>query len=232
MQVSDVSKKAAAKKALEYVSDGMIIGLGIGSTAWWFLELLALRCERENLIIKGIPTSTKTEEHALKLGIELSSLKDEKKLDLVVDGADEFDSKKNLIKGGGGALLQEKIVASVSEKIIIIADETKQVKNLGSFPLPVEIVRFGSEATFQQVKELLASLSYNDAKIFWRMDLDDRFISDERHYILDLHLDYISDSRELHMALLTIPGVVETGLFLNYAEKIIVGHKNGRIQIL
>ena len=228
----ELAKKAAAKKALNYVRDGMVIGLGTGSTAKYFVQLLSEKIVEERLRIRAVPTSVKTLAQTKGLGIPLSNLNVEARLDLVIDGADEADSQFNLIKGGGGALLQEKIVASASRKMVVISDRSKKVESLGKFPLPMEIVKFGADFTRYQIKDILSELGYNDVRLAWRTNNELKFNTDENHYILDAYLGRISDPKILQKELLSCPGLVETGLFINLAKIIIWGSEDGSTEIL
>ncbi|MEE2774357.1 MAG: ribose-5-phosphate isomerase RpiA [Pseudomonadota bacterium] len=228
----ELGKKNAAAKALDFVSDGMVIGLGTGSTANWFLELLAKKIEERKLEIVGVPTSHKTAVLSKDLGIPLGTLDEFPNLNLVIDGADEFDPNFNLIKGGGGALLQEKIVAAASDHMIVISDYTKRVTVLGEFPLPLEIVKFGAKSTLKRVLGVLSQLNYTDFSFSWRTIEDGLFITDEQHLILDLHLRKIKRVDELEKGLLSCPGVVETGLFSGFAKTIITGERDGTCNIL
>ena len=158
----DKGKEAAAKEALTFIKSNMVIGLGTGSTAKIFVDLLAKKFFSEKLNIKVLSTSSKTEIQAKNLGLPLTQINKVSNIDIVIDGADETDMKLNLIKGGGGALLQEKIVASNSNKMIVIVDSSKVVENLGKFPLPVEIVKFGCNSTKKQIEKMLYKLGYSN----------------------------------------------------------------------
>ena len=225
--IQDSCKINAAREAVKLVTNEMTLGLGTGSTANFFIKILAERCKNENLKLKCVCTSNETKFLAEKLGLLIVDIDKIEKIDITVDGTDEFDKFKNLIKGGGGALLKEKIVAYNSKKMVIIADETKSKDILGQFPLPVEIVRFGSSRISKKIYEALKFLEYKDFKISFRMSNEKNFITDEGHYILDLFLSEIKNPTKLHRELILIPGVVETGLFLNMANKIIVGTSDG-----
>ncbi len=190
---ADQAKRAAAARALEMVKDGMTLGLGTGSTAGWFVRLLSERIRETGLDVTGVATSSATVWLAQELGVPLRKLEDVGQIDLTVDGADEIDGKLNLIKGGGAALLQEKIVAAASERMVVIADDSKRVSHLGAFPLPVEIVRFGWTVTRQAVAELLADMDVDGSKVEVRMGKDGPLVTDEGHFILDLHLGRIGD---------------------------------------
>jgi len=229
---ADRCKRAAAAKALEFVEDGMKLGLGTGSTAKWFIELLAERIKQSRLKIVGVPTSDRTRVQAGKLGIPLRSLEAAGWLDLTVDGADEFDPNLNLIKGGGGALLHEKIIATASDRMVVIADPAKQVEALGNFPLPVELVRFGSGATMREIDRLVDRLNVTVFDMRLRERDDGFYLSDEGHLIADLHLGRIDDPVLLNAELTTLPGVVETGLFVGVASMAIVGQEDGTTRVV
>lgn len=225
-------KQLAAMKALTYVDSGMNLGLGTGSTANEFIKLLSHKI-KNGLEIKTIATSRQTEELCAKLQIKLYDLNDLIKLDLIVDGADEICANKDAIKGGGGALLREKIAAMASTKKIIIADESKLVKKLGAYPLPIEITKFGAQSTKVTCKELLQDLGYRNFTLNWRKTMEDvLFISDGGNYILDAKLGTINNIENLNISLLKIPGVVEHGLFVKIASKAIIAMKNGEVNII
>ena len=169
---------------------------------------------------------------ATSLGINIVDLDQVDELDVVIDGADEVDSKSNLIKGGGGALLMEKIVASYSKQLVIIVDASKIVSKLGKFPLPVEIVRFGSEKTKVSVERLLIGLGYRSSKVFFRNSAAGKYVTDQQNYILDLHLNEIQDTTSLYKGLCRIVGVVEVGLFIKMASKIIIGDDDGSCRVI
>ncbi len=228
----EIAKKAAARRALNFVRDGMTVGLGTGSTAKYFVQLLATKIIEEKIQIKAVPTSKKTLALAKDLSVPLSNLNSEFGLDLVVDGADEADSQFNLIKGGGGALLQEKIVASASRKMIVICDYSKKVNLLGKFPLPLEVVKFGADFTRCQLRNILSELGYRDCALSWRMNGEVKFNTDEGHYLLDAYLDHIVDPKKLQQELISCPGLVETGLFINLAKVIIWGNEDGSTEIV
>ena len=225
-------KRAAAARALEFVEDGMKLGLGTGSTAKWFVDLLAERMRAEGLRITGVPTSSRTRAQAEALGIPLATLDEAGRLDLTIDGADEFDADLNLIKGGGGALLQEKIVASASDRMVVITDPSKEVATLGAFPLPVELVRFGSATTTRLIHDLLQSHDVAGRGMTMRQGEDGPYITDEGHYIVDLELGRIGDPARLNADLNTIPGVVETGLFCGIAAAVVVGEPDGTARVI
>lgn len=223
-------KKAAAIEALKFVKPGMNIGLGTGSTANHFIEALAAKV-KEGLDIKGVATSKASEELAEKLGIPLTKLQLVPHLDLTVDGADEFDSAFRLIKGGGGALLREKIVASSSRFMVVVADESKQVKTLGKFPLPVEILVFGSKATIWKVERAFKILKL-DAAINVRRSKDgELFTTENGNFILDCSIGAIPEPERLETLLNSIPGVAETGLFIGICGIVLMGTPKGVIEL-
>jgi ribose 5-phosphate isomerase A len=219
---ADALKRAAAAKALTYVESGMRLGLGTGTTAEIFLELLVEKT-RGGLNIVGAPTSKRTEEKARALDIPLDDLDRIAPLDLAIDGADEADHDLNLVKGGGGALLREKIVAASARRMIVIADSSKLVERLGRFPLPVEVTPFGHATTAQRIKNVVAALGYAEVAIRLR----DGFVTDSGNVIYDCGLGVIRDPRLLAMSLGVVPGVVDHGLFLNLATSLIVAGPNG-----
>jgi len=231
LSVSDRAKFVAAKRAVEFVEDGMRVGLGTGSTAAWMVRCLGERVRSEGLQITGVPTSGRTADLARQLGIRVATLDEAKWLDLTIDGADEFDANLNLIKGGGGALLQEKIVATASDQMIVIADVTKQVDALGAFPLPIEIIPFGWQTTKTLVEETLINLDVMGRSSALRLDHDKPFITDEGNYILDLHLRRIGNARQVSLVINQIPGVVENGLFIDICDIIVIGHGDGRVEL-
>jgi ribose 5-phosphate isomerase A len=226
----DKAKFVAAKRAVDYVEDGMRVGLGTGSTAAWMVRCLGELVRQDGLRIKGVPTSTRTAALARDVGIEVISLDQAKWLDLTIDGADEFDGDLNLIKGGGGALLQEKIVATASDQMIVIADVGKEVETLGAFPLPIEVIPFGWQTTRALVEEMLISMDVLGRDVTLRMNGDRPFITDEGNHILDLHLNRIGNARQLAMVLNQVPGVVENGLFIDICDIVIVGYGDGRVE--
>ncbi|HKL54947.1 MAG TPA: ribose-5-phosphate isomerase RpiA [Roseovarius sp.] len=226
----DKAKFVAAKRSVDYVEDGMRVGLGTGSTAAWMVRCLGELVRDDGLKIKGVPTSTRTAELAREVGIEVISLDEAKWLDLTIDGADEFDANLNLIKGGGGALLQEKIVATASDQMIVIADVGKEVETLGAFPLPIEVIPFGWETTKSLVEEMLISMDVLGRDATLRMNGDRPFVTDEGNYILDLHLGRIGKANQLAMVLNQMPGVVENGLFIDICDVVIVGYGDGRVE--
>jgi ribose 5-phosphate isomerase A len=220
----DRRKLEAAERALELVQPRMKLGLGSGSTARHFVDLVGKRVA-EGLDIRCVATSEATEAQAKALGIPLASLDELLELDLTVDGADEIDPKLRLIKGGGGALLREKIVASASKRMVVIADSTKLVQRLGAFALPIEVVPFGLGATRGHIKRVFARLGLA-GPIRLRGD-SSPFVTDGGHYILDCALGAIAEPEQLSQMLSPIPGVVEHGLFLGLARAAIIAGAEG-----
>jgi ribose 5-phosphate isomerase A len=219
-------KMQAAARALTYVETGMKLGLGTGSTAAKFVELLGAKV-KSGLDVICVPTSAATEAQARALGIRLTTLDACPELDLTIDGADELTAEVELIKGGGGALLREKIVASASDRLIIIADASKKVLTLGKFPLPVEVVPFGAQATAATIKELSASVGCF-GEIRQRMMNDGKpFVTDNGNFIFDCAFDMIDEPDGLDMMLNMIAGVVDHGLFLGMAERAIIAGPKG-----
>lgn len=227
----DKAKFVAAKKATDYVEDGMRVGLGTGSTAAWLVRCLGEMVREEGLRIKGVPTSTRTAQLAKEVGIEVITLDEARWLDVTIDGADEFDAELNLIKGGGGALLQEKIVATASDQMVVIADVGKEVETLGTFPLPVEVIPFGWRTTQALIEETLVSMDVLGRTSTLRMNGDSPYMTDEGNHILDLHLNRIGDARQMAMVLNQMPGVVENGLFIDICDAVIVGYGDGRVEV-
>lgn len=231
LSLSDRSKYACALRASALVENGMKVGLGTGSTAYWLVYHLAERVRSEGLEFVGVPTSNKTREQAQAEGLKLISMDDAGRLDITIDGADEFDQSMNLIKGGGGAHLQEKIVAFGSDRMVVIADETKKVNKLGKFPLPVEVLKFGSASSQKQIEELLIAQNYSDFTVQMRMKKNKPFITDEGNYIFDLNLGEIQNPRKLCVDLNIIPGVVENGLFIDVCKAVVIGYSDGTAKI-
>ncbi|MEQ1576979.1 MAG: ribose-5-phosphate isomerase RpiA [Hyphomicrobium sp.] len=219
-------KLSAAQRVLTFVEPGMKLGLGTGTTAAKLVELLGAEVKR-GLNVVCVPTSEATRIQAAALGIPLSTLDETPFLDLTIDGADEFDGMLRLIKGGGGALLREKIVATASDRMIVIADASKQVQMLGKFPLPVEVVQFGVTATRNMI-EMLAADAGCQGEIKLRTGLDRKpFVTDCGNFIFDCAFGRIEDPESLDEALKFIPGVVENGLFLGIADAAIVAGPDG-----
>lgn len=223
---ADKAKRAAAAAALDWVEDGMKLGLGTGSTAAWMVRLLAERVA-QGLDVVGVPTSVETRDLAESLGIRVTTLKELGALDLTLDGADEFDPRLNLIKGGGGALLREKIVAASSVRMVVIADRGKQVETLGKFLLPLEVIRFGWRTTQARVCRALEAAGYRAPAVRRRMGAEGPFFTDQGNYVLDLDLGRIDDPAGLDKSLNAVTGVAETGLFIGLATAVIVGHEDG-----
>lgn len=227
----DKAKFVAARRAVDYVQDGMKVGLGSGSTAAWMVKCLGEMVREEGLKITGVATSARTAELARQVGVPVVTLDEAKWLDLTIDGADEYDHNLNLIKGGGGALLMEKIVATASDQMIVIADLSKQVETLGAFPLPVEVVPFGWQTTKALVEETLVNLDVLGRDISLRKNGDAPFITDEGNFILDLHLRRIGNPRQLSLVLNQIPGVVENGLFIDICDVVVIGKGDGSVEV-
>ncbi|WP_333817420.1 ribose-5-phosphate isomerase RpiA [Tabrizicola sp.] len=227
----DQAKFVAARRSVDFVESGMKLGLGTGSTAAWMVRCLAERVRDEGLSVTCAATSARTAELARSLGLKVVGLDETKWLDLTIDGADEFDANLNLIKGGGAALLQEKIVATASDRMIVIADAAKEVAQLGAFPLPVEVIPFGWQTTKALIEETLYSLDVMTRDVALRMAKDVPLRTDEGHYILDLGLTRIGNPRQLALVLNQIPGVVENGLFIDICDVVVIGHGDGRVTV-
>ena len=227
----DKAKFVAAKQATEYVSSGMKVGLGTGSTAAWLVQCLGEMVREEGLQIKGVPTSERTAKLAREVGIDVITLEEAKWLDVTIDGTDEYDSDLTLIKGGGGAHLREKVVATASDRMIVIADATKKVDTLGAFPLPLEVIPFGLPVTKGLIEETLTGMDVLGRDVVLRMDGDAPFVTDEGNHILDLHLKHIGNPRQLSFVINQIPGVVENGLFIDICDVVIVGHGDGKVTV-
>jgi len=211
----DLEKEAAARASLRFVQAGNVVGLGTGSTAAYAVRFLADRVQ-SGLKIRGIPTSSGTRELAASLGIPLITFDDVQQIDVTIDGADEFDPQLQLIKGGGGALLREKIVASASRQLVIVADASKQVKVLGKFPLPVEVVPFAQLLVAKRIAELGATPKL-------RLDAGGNpFVTDQGNHILDCSFGQIPDPPALARTLDAMPGVVDHGLFINLASVVLM----------
>ena len=223
MLTQDAIKQKLGVYAADFIKQDMLIGLGTGTTVYYLLKELGKR-RQQGLNFRAVCTSQQTQNILQEEGINYVSLDDVERLQLAIDGADEVDANGNLIKGGGGALLQEKIVEAASDELIIIVDEKKDVQTLGAFPLPVEVITFG----WKQVQQKIES-GYN-IKTKLREKDDKAFITDHKHYILDCYFNSIPHPSQLNTALHLIPGVVETGLFVGMATKIITGYANGNIE--
>lgn len=225
--MSDAAKRNAAEAALKLVQPDMVLGLGTGSTAAIFVRLLAEKVA-QGFKITGTPTSEATDKLARSLGVKIVSPDELTRIDLTIDGADEFDPALNLIKGGGAALLREKIIAEASARMVVIADAGKEVKTLGKFPLPVEVNSFGSELTRRRIHDRIGALGLSAATSSWRMATGESLLhTDGGHLILDLACGAIPDPKALGAALDDLPGVVEHGLFIGYADQVIVGEADG-----
>ena len=231
LSLIDKAKFVAAKQATEYVESGMKVGLGTGSTAVWLVQCLGEMVREEGLKIKGVPTSDRTAKLARDVGIEVITLDEAKWLDVTIDGADEYDSELNLIKGGGGAHLREKVVATASDRMVVIADASKKVDSLGAFPLPIEVIPFGLPVTQNLVEEMLTGMDVLGRDVVQRMRGDAPFVTDEGNYILDLHLKHIGNPRQLSLVINQIPGVVENGLFIDICDVVVVGHGDGKVTV-
>jgi ribose 5-phosphate isomerase A len=222
----DACKRAAAARAVELVRSGMRLGLGTGSTAQAFIELLAARVHT-GLELVAVPTSEATRAQAARLGIPLTTLDDTPELDLTVDGADEIAPDLTLIKGGGGALLREKVVASASARMVVIADESKWVPVLGRFPLPIEIVPFGATATRRAVEAAAVAAGCPGPAPLRMAQNGHAFVTDGGHWLLDAQLQRIADPQDLANRLAGVPGVMEHGLFIGLAGTAIVAGPDG-----
>jgi ribose 5-phosphate isomerase A len=223
--MATIAKEAAGKKAAELVEDGMIVGLGTGSTTRFFISELGKRC-RSGLRIKAVATSLASQQQAEKEGIPLIAINTIDTIDLDVDGADEIDPLKRMIKGGGGALFREKIIAGMSKEMIVIVDESKTVEYLGKFPLPIEISSFGHLATLRHLKEksFIGTLRKTPQLT--------PFITDNNNLIVDIQLPYpCLNPEEVDKQIKAIPGVIETGFFFELAGRVLIGQNNGKVKI-
>jgi ribose 5-phosphate isomerase A len=212
---NDLEKQVAARASLKFIEDGQVVGLGTGSTAAYFIQFLGDRV-KTGLKVRGIPTSVQSQKLAEECGIPLTTLDQVDHIDVDVDGADEFDPQLRLIKGGGGALLREKIIASVSRKFIVVADASKQVAVLGRFPLPVEVIPFAESLLTRKISALGATVTLRKAAGATP------YKTDEGHHILDCHFGQIADPASLARTLSEMPGVVEHGLFINMANAVLL----------
>lgn len=214
------AKQAAGEAAVKYVEDGMIVGLGTGSTVYYCLMKLA-QLVREGLRIKGIPTSDATRTLASEQGIPLTNFREHPKLDVVIDGADAVDPDFSLIKGGGAAHLREKLVACCAHKMVVVADDTKRYENFNGLPIPVEIVPFAWETTEHRIIDLGGHPTLRLA------DDGQPVVTDNHNYILDTSFDVVEDAGQIHRSLKLVTGVVETGLFVGFASVVIYGQEDG-----
>jgi ribose 5-phosphate isomerase A len=228
---ADKAKYVAARRAVDFVEDGMRVGLGTGSTAAWMVRRLGEVVREDGLMITTVATSARTAELAREVGLTVKPLDEVRWLDLTIDGADEFDPDLNLIKGGGGALLHEKIVATASDRMVVIADPSKSVDRLGAFPLPVEVIPFGWQTTRALIEEMLSNLEVEGRAVELRLNGSEPFRSDEGNLILDLRLQRIANPGQLSLVLNQIPGVVENGLFLDICDVAIIGHADGTVDL-
>jgi ribose 5-phosphate isomerase A len=219
------AKQLAAIKAVSFLENGMTVGLGTGSTAYWAIEEIGKKVKNENWKLKAIATSIRSEEQARGLGIPIVDFSTVELIDITIDGADEVNGKLHLIKGGGGALLREKIVATNSRQMIVVADETKWVKTLGKFPLPVEVVHFGWERTFDKLQQLGCVARR-------RMKDSEPYQTDNGNFIIDCAFHEITDPPVLHELINTITGVVDNGLFIHIASKLVLGFDNGETKVI
>lgn len=223
IHMRNLGKEAAARAALRYIESGMTLGLGTGSTSALFIEYLGELC-RKGLKIKAVTTSERSTELAHQFGVPLIDIQKTTHLDIDIDGADEVDQDKRLIKGGGGALLREKIVASMSDTMIVIVDASKEVPFLGKFPLPVEILPFAYQATLEHIHALGLKGEMREKQ------KGELYLTDNHNYIYDIQLPYpCTEPEKIEEHLQSIPGVVETGFFINIASKILVGHPSGDV---
>jgi len=223
----DHAKFAAGRYAADhYCADGMKLGLGSGTTSLFFVRALAERVA-DGLDVVGVPTSCATYDLARELGVPLVDLNDVGVLDVCIDGPDEIDRDGSMIKGGGACLLREKIVARCSRRMVVIADESKLVEQLGRFPLPIEIVKFGSGATTRLILDLLRTHGFDAPAASPRMRGDERLVTDNGNYIVDIQLDRVTDPGTLTVELNQIPGVVENGLFVGIGHEVVFGRPDG-----
>lgn len=222
----DAEKQLAGEYAAGYVQDGMIVGLGTGSTVYFTIKKIAERVKEEGLKLTFVSTSAHSTELAESLGLRIHSLNEVQEIDLTIDGCDEFDPSLNGIKGGGGALLFEKIVATASKQNIWVADRAKEVETLGAFPLPVEVLQFGSSHTLRKLEETGCALKIR------KQANGEIFLSDSQNLIVDMQMGKIEDPVQLSQWLNAIPGVVENGLFISIADQVILPGDQGKIRVI
>jgi ribose 5-phosphate isomerase A len=221
---NDQEKEAAARASLKFIRDGQVVGLGTGSTAAYFIQALGEEVKK-GLRIRGISSSERSREQAASLGIPLTTLDEHPEIDVTVDGADEVDPQLRLIKGGGGALLREKIVASATKQFVIVADATKRVAVLGKFPLPVEVIKFAQAVVVKKIEAL-------GAEVALRLGADAKpFLTDENNHILDCRFGQIPDADKLAQQLSDMPGVVEHGLFIGMASVVLIADGNEIVEL-
>jgi ribose 5-phosphate isomerase A len=221
---NDQEKEAAARASLQFVKDGQVVGLGSGSTATYFIKLLGERV-KNGLRIRGIPTSVRSKELAESLGIPLTTLDECPEIAVTVDGADEVDPQLRLIKGGGGALLREKIVASATKQMVVVADASKRVERLGKFPLPVEVIKFAQALVAKRIAALGADVQL-------RKNADGKlYLTDENNHILDCRFGEIRDADRLARELSDMPGVVEHGLFIGMASVVLLARGSEIVEL-
>jgi ribose 5-phosphate isomerase A len=221
---NDQEKEAAARASLRFVKDGQVVGLGTGSTAAYFIQVLGEQV-KNGLRIRCIPSSDRSREQAASLGIPLTTLDECQEIDVTVDGADEVDPQLRMIKGGGGALLREKIVASATKQLVIIADATKRVPVLGKFPLPVEVIKFAQALVRKKIEGL-------GAEVGLRQRADGKpYLTDENNYILDCRFGQIPDADGLARRLSDMPGVVEHGLFIGMASIVLIANGSEIVEL-
>ena len=228
----DTAKSIAAERAVEFVKDGMSVGLGTGSTAAWMVRHLGEKIRSKKIDVVGVPTSRRTAQLARDAGLTIADLDERKPLDLTIDGADEVDPGLNLIKGGGGALRQEKIVALASKQVIIIADDSKRVERLGAFPLPVEVEPARLKEAREGIEAALSHIKQRNGAMELRMSGDGPYLTSGNNHIIDLRLERIDNARRLSQAIGNVPGVVENGLFIDICDILVIGRGDGSVEVI